>query len=247
MTNSSTQPINEEPRDAAYWAKPVGELQVSGLPEEAINLNVHGRHVVGPLQGFGQMWQKTYSVRLSGSRATPAEVIQAWKDNFPKFWPSGSNFYAPITSIAPGEVAVLNISMPGGLPLSTGVRVIYADQESFTFMTPEGHMFAAMITFSAYEEEGVTIVQVQPLLRANDPLYEIGMRLGFAHRMEDGFWQATLKSLAAHFGVNGHVQQQSTLVDPKIQWRQAKNIWHNAAIRTTLNIPVRAVRRLFRR
>jgi hypothetical protein len=247
MTTSSTEPTKQEPRDAAYWAKPVSELQVSGLPAEAINLNVHGRHVVGPLQGFGQMWQKTYSVRLSGSQATPAEVIQAWKENFPKFWPSGNNFYAPITSIAPGEVAVLNISMPGGLPLSTGVRVIYADQESFTFMTPEGHMFAAMITFSAYDEEGVTTVQVQPLLRANDPLYEIGMRLGLAHKMEDDFWQATLKSLAAHFGVNGQVQQKSILVDPKIQWRQARNIWHNAAIRTTLNTPVRVVRRLFRR
>lgn len=247
MTTSSTEPTKQEPRDADYWAKPVSELQVSGLPAEAINLNVHGRHVVGPLQGFGQMWQKTYSVRLSGSRATPAEVIQAWKENFPKFWPSGNNFYAPITSIAPGEVAILNISMPGGLPLSTGVRVIYADQESFTFMTPEGHMFAAMITFSAYDEEGVTTVQVQPLLRANDPLYEIGMRLGLAHKMEDDFWKATLKSLAAHFGVNEQVQQQSTLVDPKIQWRRAKNIWHNAAIRTTLNTPVRAVRKLFRR
>jgi hypothetical protein len=247
MTTSSTEPTKQEPRDADYWAKPVSELQVSGLPAEAINLNVHGRHVVGPLQGFGQMWQKTYSVRLSGSRATPAEVIQAWKENFPKFWPSGNNFYAPITSIAPGEVAVLNISMPGGLPLSSGVRVIYADQESFTFMTPEGHMFAAMITFNAYDEEGVTTVQVQPLLRANDPLYEIGMRLGLAHKMEDDFWKATLKSLAAHFGVNEQVQQQSTLVDPKIQWRRAKNIWHNAAIRTTLNTPVRAVRKLFRR
>jgi hypothetical protein len=247
MTNSSTKPTKQEPRDADYWAKPVSDLQVSGLPAEAINLNVHGRQVVGPLQGFGQMWQKTYSVRLNGSQVTPAEVIQAWKENFPKFWPSGNNFYAPITSITPGEVAVLNISMPGGLPLSTGVRVIYADQESFTFMTPEGHMFAAMITFSAYDEEGVTTVQVQPLLRANDPLYEIGMRLGIAHKMEDDFWMATLKSLAAYFGVNEQVQQQSTLVDPKIQWRQAKNIWHNAAIRTTLNTPVRAVRKLFRR
>jgi hypothetical protein len=247
MTTSSTQPTKQEPRDAAYWAKSVSGLEVSGLPAEAINLNVHGRQVVGPLQGFGQMWQKTYRVRLSGSQVAPTQVITTWKENFPKFWPPGNNFYAPLTSIAPGEVAVLNISMPGGLSLSTGVRVIYADDESFTFMTPEGHMFAAMITFSAYEEEGVTIAQVQPLLRANDPLYEIGMRLGFAHRMEDDFWHATLQSLAAHFGVNGQVQQQSTLVDPRMQWGQAKNIWHNAAIRTTLNLPVRAVRNLFRR
>jgi hypothetical protein len=247
MSTSSSQSDKPEPRDVAYWAKPEKELRLSGMPAGAINLNVEGRQVVGPLQGFGQMWQKTYRVRLSGSRVTPTEVIQTWKENFPSFWPPGNNFYAAITSITPGEVAVLNLTMPGGVLLSTGVRVIYADDESFTFMTPEGHMFAAMITFSAYDEDGVTAAQVQPLLRANDPLYEIGMRLGFAHRMEDEFWHATLKALAAHFGVNGQVQQQSTLVDPRMQWGQAKNIWHNAAIRTTLNAPVRAVRKLFKR
>ena len=55
----------------------------------------------------------------------------------------------------PGEVALLNLAVPGGMTLSTGVRVIYADEESFSFMTPEGHMFAGMITFSAYDD-GVT-------------------------------------------------------------------------------------------
>ena len=43
--------------------------------------------------------------------------------------------------IAPGEVAGLGMSMPGGLTLSTGVLVMYADEESFTLMTPQGHMF----------------------------------------------------------------------------------------------------------
>jgi len=43
---------------------------------------------------------------------------------------------------------------PGGKGLvSTGVLVIYEDEESFSFMTPEGHIFAGMITFSSYEDE----------------------------------------------------------------------------------------------
>ena len=42
------------------------------------------------------------------------------------------------------------MTAPGGGPLiSTGVMVIFADDESFSFMTPQGHMFAGMITFSA--------------------------------------------------------------------------------------------------
>jgi hypothetical protein len=170
-----------------------------------------------------------------------------WKKNFQKFWPSGNRFYAPLIGIAPGEVAVLNLAGPGGFPLSTGVMVIYADNESFTFMNPEGHMYAGWITFSAHDDEGCSVAQAQVLIRANDPMWEIVMRL-FGFKKEDEFWHATLRSLAAHFGVTGQVQQKTTLVDPRVQWSQAKNIWHNAAIRSGLYVmaaPLRWVRKLF--
>ncbi len=239
-------------RDAS-WAKPVSRLVTADLPKGAVNLNVAGRQVVGPLQGFGQLWQKTYQVRLSGAGVTPAQAIQVWKENFPSFWPPGNKFFGPLTGIKPGEVAVLNLAGPGGLSgpggvpvISTGVLVIYADDESFSFMTPQGHMFAAIITFSAYDDEG-TVVQVQALVRANDPLYELSFRLGFGHQAEDEFWQQTLKNLAAHFGVNGQVQQKVTLVDARVQWSQAGNIWHNAAIRTAFYMPVALVRKAFSR
>jgi hypothetical protein len=220
-------------------------LKVADIPAEAINLNVEGRQLIGPLNGFGQLWQKTYKVGLNGSPVTPAEVIRSWKEKFPTFWPKGNNFYAPLTSIAPGEVAVLNLAAPGGMTLSTGIMVVYADDVSFSFMTPQGHMFASLITFSAYEEEGATVAQVQPLIRASDPIYELGCRLGIVHRIEDRFWHDTLKNLAATYGVTGVVQQTTTCVDPRIQWAEFKNIWHNAAIRTGLHLPIRLVRKLF--
>ena len=200
---------------------------------------------MGPLQGFGQMWQKTYWVRLSGAEVSPPQVIRTWKEHFQSFWPKGNRFYAPITGIAPGEVAVINIS-PGGMPLSTGVMVIYADDESFTFMTPEGHVFSGWITFSAYEQDGATVAQTQLLIRANDPLYEIGFRMG-GSKSEDRFWRSTLGSLAAHFGVNGQVQVSTTCVDPRLQWSQVKNIWHNPAIRSGIYMtlaPLRGLRKL---
>ncbi len=248
MTASSRKPDEGEARDAAHWAQPVEKLTVPGVPPGAININVEGRRVVGPLQGFGKMWQKTYRVRLSGSAATPTEVIKGWKDNFSDFWPQGNRFYAPITGIAPGEVAILNLSTGPG-KLSTGVMVIYADDESFTFMNPEGHMFAGFITFSAFEEDQCTVAQAQVLIRANDPLWEMIMRV-FGYRKEDEFWQDTLKSLAEHFGVEGDPQMQAICVDPKRQWSQAKNVWHNAAIRSTLYTmaaPARWVARPFKR
>ncbi len=184
MSNNS--PIESKRSDAAYWAEPVSRLEVAGVPAGAINLNVDGRQIAGPLQGFGQLWQKTYRIRLAGAQVTPQEVIQTWKANFGKFWPKGNKSYGSLTGIAPGDVAVLNLAGPGGMPLSTGIIVIYADDESFSFMDPEGHMFAAMITFSAFEDEGVTVAQVQPLIRAN--LYTFAAPIRYVAKRVLGFF-----------------------------------------------------------
>jgi hypothetical protein len=252
MSTSSNSPDEKQtviPRDAAYWATQTKTFKVSNAPNGALNLNVEGRQALSPLQGFGQMWQKTYRIRLEGANVQPSEVIKTWKENFPRFWPKGNRFNAPLTGIAPGEVALLNLSMPVGMRLSTGVMVLYADDESFTLMTPQGHMFAGWITFSSYEDDGCTIAQSQVLIRANDPMYEIGFRLG-GYAKEDRFWQDTLKSLAEYFSVKAPVQTQKVCVDQKLQWSQAKNIWHNSAIRTTLytvSTPIRWVGQSFRR
>lgn len=236
----------KSPRDAANWATPVDKLDVGSLPSKAINLNVQGKRPMSPLQGFGQMWQKTYRIRLVGADTTPQSVIAEWKAHFPNFWPQGNNFYGPLQGVQPGEVAVLNLTMPGGAKLSTGVRVIYADDESFSFMTPQGHMFAGMITFSAFVDGPVTVIQIQALIRSSDPIYETSFRLGFGHKAEDKFWSDTLRNLAAHFGVTN---QEPTLtaicVDKKVQWSEAGNVWHNAAIRSAVYMPVHFTKRLF--
>ena len=239
---------DERPGDAAYWSSQVTELKVSHVPGGALNLNVEGKLVNGPLQGFGQMWQKTYRITLKDSTLSAKEIIKTWKEHFPEFWPTGNRFYGPLTGIAPGEVALLNLTLGPGINLSTGVLVLYADEESFTLMTPQGHVFAGWITFSAFEEDGSTIVQTQVLMRANDPFYEIGLRFG-GHKKEDRFWQHTLQSLAAHIHQDAtlqmEVQVKTICVDPRLQWSHAKNVWHNAALRTTIytmNTPFRWIR-----
>ena len=67
-------------RDIPYWARPVAKLKVTDIPGGAVNLNVENRQVVGPLQGFGPLWQKTYRVRMSGVEVTPSEVVKVWKN-----------------------------------------------------------------------------------------------------------------------------------------------------------------------
>jgi hypothetical protein len=235
-------------RDATNWAKKVSTLNVAEVPEGAININVEGKRLAGPIQGFGKMWQKTYQVRLPRERVSPTDLIATWKQRFPEFWPEGNAFYGPLTGIAPGEVALLNMTLPGKMKLSTGVMVLYADEESFTLMTPQGHMFAGWITFSASERERETIAQAQVLMRASDPIFELGLVMG-GHKQEDRFWNHTLERVAAHFGEpDCEVETRVVCVDKKRQWSKWRNVWHSSAIRSALytaGAPARAVKGLF--
>jgi hypothetical protein len=238
-----------EQRDGDAWAKPVAHLEVTGVEPGSTGINITGRRPTSPVHGFGKMWQKTYRIRLEGATASPAEVITVWKRDFPSFWPKGNRFFAPLAGIQPGEVAVLDLTMPGGLKLSTGVLVLYADDESFTLMTPQGHMFAGWITFSAFRDGGETVAQAHVLMRASDPLYEVGMTFG-GHRQEDRHWEHTLRSLAAAFGVEGEVTTDAVCVDRRRQWSKVGNVWHNAGIRSgmyTAMAPMRLAARPFRR
>ena len=51
-------------------------------------------------------------MRLSGASVTSTEVIKAWKENFPMFWPKWDHFYKPVTGIAPGEAVLINMLIP---------------------------------------------------------------------------------------------------------------------------------------
>jgi hypothetical protein len=223
---------NGPPRNATSWAKKVERLEVD--PRDGVRgTNVAGRRLTGPVQGFGKMWQKSYRMN-AGTQIEPEQAIATWKEHFPEFWPKGNRFAGALTGINPGDVALLDLAIGGGVKLSTGVFVLYADAESFTLMTPQGHMFAGWITFSAEREGDQTVVQALVLMRANDPLYEIGMTFG-GHRKEDKFWVATLTALGERLGIqNPVVETKTTCVDSKRQWRHASNIWHNSMIRSVL-------------
>jgi len=61
--------------------------------------------------------------------------------------------------------------------------------------------------------------------------------------MQNDIWRLTLRNLADRFNVNGRVESKIVVVDGHWQWRNAKNIWQNAAIRSGLSAPLRLVRR----
>lgn len=231
-------------RDAENWAKPVARLGAVEGRSGALNANVAGRRINAAAGGFGRLFQKTFSVRLEGAAVTPQELIHAWKTRFGEFWPKGQKMFLPATGIAPGEVGLINASIPGTPTMATGVLVIYADDESFSFMSPEGHPFAGPLTFSAYDDGGVTVVQVQELTRASDPFWELTMMMPvLGERMQNDLWRQTLRNLARSFGVDAAVESQIVCVDKRRQWKNAKNIWQNAGIRSGLSAPFRFLRR----
>jgi hypothetical protein len=243
------EPTATKRSDEANWAKPVGRLATHARPG-AVDLNVSGRRLNSAMGGFGRLYEKTFTVRLEGASVTPQDVIRTWKASFGDFWPTKRRMYLPTGGIAPGEVGIIDDSatIPGAPALKTGILVIYADDESFSFMSPEGHPFAGPLTFSAFSEDGVTVAQVHELTRASDPFWELMLMLPvLGERMQNGIWQNTLSKLASHFGVSDpDVQSRILVADDRRQWRNWKNIWNNAGIRSTLwsfGAPLRVFKR----
>ena len=224
------------------WAGTVNRLAVRGMPAAAINLNVEGRRPAGPMQGFGQLWQKTYRAEIRDAVIRPVELIKILKDNFPEFQPASNRFYASPAGIKPGEVIIINADTPGGLVV-TGVMVLHASDTCFTFITPEGHPEAGWVTFRAYEEEGKVVMQIQGLARASDPVYEIAFRLA-GSKLQQQIWSHVLESLLRHIGSNAPVEVTPVCLDTRLKWTKIFNVFANAQIWSMIYLPVILMRKL---
>ncbi|MDD5648122.1 MAG: STAS domain-containing protein [Dehalococcoidia bacterium] len=236
-------PTATETRDDP-WASPISRLQVKAMPNEAVNLNVKGRRVAGPMQGFGQLWQKTYRISLPGE-IEPAHAITVLKDNFTKFQPPANRFYPPPGGIRPGEVILINADTPGG-QVATGVMVLYATSDSFTFITPQGHPEAGWVTFSSFKEGGSTTVQIQGLARAGDPVYELAFRIA-GSKLQQGIWTHVLQSMLKYMNIEGQVRVTPVCLDSHLQWGRFFNLFLNAQIFSMLYTPALICRKLFNR
>lgn len=225
-----------------------GKLRVTEKPPEATGMNVEGKEPTFPSDGFGQMWRKTYWVRLTGETVTPEEVVSVWKERLPDFMPEHSRFYPSFRGIEAGQIVLIDATMPGGVPVSTGVLVLQSDPTRFTVVTPQGHPESGYNSFSAHRDRVETVAQIQSVARAADPLYEFGYRFMGGTKHQEGIWRHVLTALARHFGVpRPQVEMRREKLDGHVQWSKAPNVWHNALIRTTITAPVRAAGKLIGR
>ena len=191
--------LPDSPAGQLGRAKPYPPVSCGALPPGVVNLNVEGRRPTSPNEGFGAKQLRTYRVALPDVSLSPQEVISVWKADFGKFWPEGNIFHVCGAAIEPGVAGLINLTLPGGIKLYTGAMIRHVDEQSFEFMTLQGHMFSGRITFSAFIDDDQLYIQTRALVRPSDPLYEIAYRLGFGARAEDDFWHASLRSLARHF------------------------------------------------
>ena len=211
------------------------------LPTEALAENVVGRDVTAVEDGFGKLWRKRFWIRLAGASVTPEELIDVWKKRYTEFWPEGSHLYQPPEGLSTGDVAAADLAMIGGTRVGTGIIVINDTDTSFSFATLQGHTFCGTITFSAAEEDGATVARVDVLLRASDPIYEIGMPLG-GHQHENKFWESSLRALAKYVGVEAEPGMEMEVLDSHRHWRNVTNIVHNAFLHTALTVVTRPIR-----
>lgn len=222
------------------------QLEVDETPEGALALNVEGRSTQEQYEGFGQLWEKTYTLRLTGIDVSPAEVVTVLRERLPDFQPPENSVFPSPNGVKAGEVLIINAKTPGG-PVSTGMLVLESDDTHFTLATPEGHPEAGRISFSAHTQDGETVAQIQSVARASDPLYEIGLRL-FGAKMQENIWQHVLRALASHYGITApDIRTEKHLRDRRLQWSRAGNIRHNATILTVIYVVTAPVRRLFGR
>jgi len=219
----------------AGWATTVSKLRVTDKPEGALVKNMDRRRVIGQLQGFGPMWEKTYWIEIKKPGIKKEDIMLAMQEHFVEFQIPENAFYPTSKGLAPGEMIFIDSRTPGGI-VSTGVMVLYMDDRSFTFITPQGHPEAGWITFSVDEREDSVYVQIQGLVRASDPFFEVAFTIA-GSKFQENIWKHVLSSLAKYLGVEENVQMKKYRPASDLQWKKAGNIWYNSQIRSLpLNI-----------
>jgi anti-anti-sigma factor len=219
----------------AGWAPKMVRLHVTEKPEGAFAKNMDGRRVIGQLQGFGPMWEKTYWIEMRKPGIKKQDIMLAMQEHFVEFQIPENAFYPTSKGLTPGEMIFIDSRTPGGI-VSTGVMVLYMDDRSFTFITPQGHPEAGWITFSVDEREDSVYVQIQGLVRSSDPFFEVAFKLA-GSKFQETIWKHVLSSLAKYLDVEDDVQMKKYSPANDLQWSKAGNIWYNSQIRSLpLNI-----------
>jgi anti-anti-sigma factor len=230
LANLYAPPGDGRMLDSANWAIP-GAAPPNSRNIPPMILNTFRHHgVSGPLQGFGQLWEKTCLMPLGKSRLQPAGIIETLKKQFAVFSSPDTIITLPDGGITPGEIMGIKISYRYGR-LLTGALVLHCDEHSFTLITPAGHPKSGWVTFCAYRDGGNTFVQAQGLSRTSDPSFALAFHPLISHR-DEYTWRHIMENLSRHYHIDAAASVQRTCWDTGWQWSGLLNIRHNAQLRS---------------
>jgi anti-anti-sigma factor len=212
------------------WAPYIERIGVTERPEGAMIKNMDNRRLQPQISGFGRMWQKTFWLMIDKPELTPKDVITKLMQNFVVFQIPENFFYPTSKGLSPGALVFIDSKTPGGI-VSTGIYVLYVDDTSFTYITPQGHPEAGWITFRAKEQEGKIRLQIQGLVRASDPFYEIAYAIA-GQAFQEKIWLNVLTQMAKHLSIEDNGKMVKYKPADYWQWGRVGNIWYNAQLRT---------------
>ena len=223
-------------RDNKGWSTLKSKLIVSDNRPNAININVNNRTVLGPLQGFGSVLEKEYKLQIPNSQLSAQELMSKFRSSFITLQPPQNVFYPSSKGIEAGETVLIDSSTPGGV-VSTGVHILFSDDVSFSFITPQGHPEAGWITFSASEKDEKIEIKIRGLASASDPFFELAFRLA-GSKFQERIWKTVLANMAKSINVDDNIILTKKIIDKKLHWKAVRNLWFNAQLRSLpYNVP----------
>jgi hypothetical protein len=138
--------------------------------------------------GVGQLLHRNYSVRIAGSRMSPAALMDQVAIGLNRDAPEMAVFRKTRGSDAElrdGDEYL--VRMPG--PWDGPVRVVHKDAASFRFATLAGHLEAGEIEFRASPDDGAVRFEIESWARAGDRLADLLYnRLRLAKEIQLNMW-----------------------------------------------------------
>ena len=142
-----------------------------------------------PIQGFGKMWQKTYQVRLPRRERLADRADRDLEAALPRVLARGQPLLRPADRHRARRGGAAQHDPAGqdeALDRRDGALrrrgVVHADDAAGAHVRRLDHV-------QRTERDGETVAQAQVLMRASDPIFEMGLTLG-GHKQEDRFWDA---------------------------------------------------------
>ena len=163
-------------------------------------------------QGAGPLYRRDYWAVIRNCRQGPEEIVRTLRRHFPAF--------------SPAELARFSRLDDGDRPLSVDdhlevriagykkvrVRVIHADEQSFTLATEPGHPEAGRITFGSYRNRrGDVIFHIRSHARSSGRVTLAGF-LATGEVMQTSTWTDFVNRVAVAFGegVIGFIHAETT-------------------------------------